>query len=93
MMICKICKYGLTMRDSNLCWECFSSKMTELKTLKDLKVSSKNPMFNIGSDTQRYELRLESIKHIKEVINARSVIQLIHMNLTHTKENNVLGAI
>ncbi len=39
----------------------------ELKTLKDLKVSSKNPMFNMGSDTQREVLKAEAIKWIKKL--------------------------
>lgn len=39
--------------------------MTELKTLKDLKVSSKNPMFNMGADDQRKYLRIEAIRHLK----------------------------
>ena len=39
-----------------------------LKTLKDLKIESENPMFNLGADEQRGRIKQQSIKWIKKDI-------------------------
>ncbi len=43
-----ICANGLIVGES---------AMSDLKTLKELKLSSKNPMFNMGADDQREVIR------------------------------------
>ena len=46
--------------------------MSELKTLKDLKNTSENPMFNMGADSQRKVIRDEAIKDIKHLQSPES---------------------
>jgi hypothetical protein len=41
--------------------------MTGLKTLKEIEVSSQNPMFTMGADDQRKYIRIEVIKWVKEL--------------------------
>lgn len=42
--------------------------MNKLKTMKDMKVSSLNPMFNAGAEMQNNRNRDEAIKWVKEII-------------------------
>jgi len=57
--------------------------MTDLKTLKDMKVLSNNPMFNIGADEQSNWIKLEAVNWVKFISNGmKSVDDLMWEKLT-----------
>jgi len=57
----------LFVEDDILAEKSLKGEFDDPKTLKDLKVTSENPMFNMGSSEQRRLSKQNAIAHIKHM--------------------------